>query len=355
MIKRFRFWRRRPSAAPRRAPFWEHGDWAELAFFGTLLAVGICVLAAIGLLQLANVSVPLSEPGGGFWLVVIVFASLIVLGLHGIVVTWLRSRASPERRSVLARQTEWLQQGPEALDGQPQDGIISPEALDSSPGVELAHRLPSSSSETWGLILAASLAVVWNAAVVVLLRELWHDRSGQNILWIAAPFLAISLWSIGFLLRQVAFQWRCGPTHVEVAEHPLMLGQTCRAHVAQLGMMRLRRLAVYLLCEERTTFRSGTDIRHDRRCVEARCLLDRKELVVTRAKSLGEFFDLAIPHAAMHSFQTAHNAVCWEIVVRLEPHGRSVVERRFPLVVQPAVPEREVKHHGTAHQHPTAR
>jgi hypothetical protein len=43
----------------------------------------------------------------------------------------------------------------------------------------------------------------------------------------------------------------------------------------------------------------------------------------------------AIPHSAMHSFQSSHNAVNWKLVVSGLAEGWPPFQRSFPIIVYP--------------------
>jgi hypothetical protein len=52
-------------------------------------------------------------------------------------------------------------------------------------------------------------------------------------------------------------------------------------------------------------------------------------------------FELQFPADVMHSFQTAHNAVQWRLIVHGTVEKWSSYERIFPLVVYPAIRSRK--------------
>ena len=350
MAKRFRFWTRKQGT--RTTGVRELGEFGEVVFFATLLVLGLVSLLFVLGMRFSGAETPLSQPGGGFWLVVIVLISFILLGGRGLAVTLLKMGTSPERRSALSRQAEWLRTLSEE-EPPPFPSVPVGSNLDNSPGVQLAYRLPTSQTNAWLLIMTATFTVVWNALVVILVREVWLSIEQEHPDWPATlallPFGGISAWSLWFIGRQLLLQWAIGPTQVEVSQHPLELGQSCRVIVAQSGQLKIDQLSIHFVCEERSTYQQGTDIRTDRQCVQNVRLYEGRDIAVTPAEPFSMELDLRVPPGGMHSFQSSHNAVEWELAVRVVPTRWAPFERRFPLIVRPAVP-REVSH-GTTDQH----
>ena len=353
MAKRFRFWTRKQGT--RTTGVREVGALGEVFFFATLLIIGLVSLLFVLGMRYVGTATPLSQPGSGFWLVLIVLGSFILLGGRGLAVTLLQMGTSPERRSALSRQAEWLSSLGEGPGAAEYPAIPAGSNLDNSPGIRLAYRLPTSRSDAWLLIVTLTFAVVWNVLVVVLLREVWYSFRDARPDWPATvalvPFAAISGWTLWFLGRHAVTQWAIGPTQVEISEHPLALGGTCRIFLAQSGKLDVKHLTVHLVCEERTTYQQGTDIRSDRQCVRLVRIAEYRNIAISAADPFSTELEATIPGQGMHSFQSPYNAVEWELVVRVEPKRWPLFERRFPVIVRPAPVEESV--HGTPDQHST--
>ncbi len=353
MAKRFRFWTRKQGT--RTTGVREVGALGEVFFFATLLIIGLVSLLFVLGMRYAGAATPLSQPGSGFWLVLIVLGSFILLGGRGLAVTLLQMGTSPERRSALSRQAEWLRTLGEGAGRAEYPGIPDSSNFDNSPGIRLAYRLPTSHSDAWLLIVTLTFSVVWNVLVAVLVREVWYSFQAHRPNWPAilalVPFATISGWTLWFLGRHMIMQWAIGPTQVEISEHPLAVGKTCRIFLAQSGRLDVEHLTVHLVCEERTTYQQGTDIRSDRQCVRLVRIAEYRQIAVSAADPFSVELETAIPSQGMHSFQSPHNAVEWELVVRVKPKRWPLFERRFPVIVRPAPVEESP--HGTPDQYST--
>jgi hypothetical protein len=128
---------------------------------------------------------------------------------------------------------------------------------------------------------------------------------------------------------------RARKTAVEISTHPVRPGEAFGVLLRQQGPLRLRRLRVSLVCEEKASYRQGTDTRTETRCVCRRNLLDRPDVVIERDMPLEWQGEAALPRGVMHSLKAAHNEVRWKLVVRGEPARLPAFNRDFPFVVVP--------------------
>ena len=125
------------------------------------------------------------------------------------------------------------------------------------------------------------------------------------------------------------------PTCLEISDHPLRPGKEYAIFLSQAGRFSMRSLEMSLVCQEEATYLQGTDIRKESRVVHrqriARCESSRAEP--------GSPFELRetlrVPEHAMHSFQSGHNAVHWNLVVKGRPESRVSFVRSFPVIVYP--------------------
>jgi hypothetical protein len=122
---------------------------------------------------------------------------------------------------------------------------------------------------------------------------------------------------------------------VELSAHPVRPGEGFGVRVCHQGSLRLRRLRVSLVGEERATYRQGTATRTETRCVYRHTLLDRPDVVVERAAPLEWQGEATLPRGVMHSFRSAHNEVRWKVVVHGEPARLPAFNHEFPFVVAP--------------------
>jgi hypothetical protein len=315
------------------------GTLGEVLFSATLFVLGGVSLAAL----LASQAVPVTQafrPGFGFWVMVIVLSSFMLLGGGGVLWTWLHAGNSPERRSVLARRAAALDPTSESSSPRPRLPCIPSDAnLTNSPGVKQRYRLPVVQSPAWRLTFAIIFCIIWNASAVILTVIAVTSFTGSAPEWFLTiftiPFLGIGSWSIYDLVRQWSSYAGIGPTNVEISDHPLHPGGEYLVHVSQSGRLGMKALAVHLVCEEAATYRQGTDIRIERRRVFDRQIDRQTEVRITPGAPLELEIRLGIPPDAMHSFQSEHNAVNWMLTVHGEADAWPAFERCFPIIVYP--------------------
>ena len=83
------------------------GTLGEVLFSSAMFVLGILSLTALILSQNLSVSPPF-PPGFGFWVMVLVLSSFVLLGGGGVIWTVLHASAMRERRSSLARRAASL-------------------------------------------------------------------------------------------------------------------------------------------------------------------------------------------------------------------------------------------------------
>ena len=149
------------------------------------------------------------------------------------------------------------------------------------------------------------------------------------------PCWAVSYWSVRTFLHLLVQNSGMAQTTVEISHLPLSPGQEYQAVVAQHGHVVMRSLELWLVCEEEATFTQGTDIRTEVREVYRQLHLARENFGIEPGRPFIEGCTVRVPATAMHSFQSAHNAVRWKLVVRGAATAWPVFERDFPLVVYP--------------------
>jgi hypothetical protein len=97
----------------------------------------------------------------------------------------------------------------------------------------------------------------------------------------------------------------------------------------------MRSLAMWLACDEKASYRQGTDMRTEsRRVYEDRCF-SRETFQVEPGLPFESCCQIRVPVGAMHSFQADHNEVTWKLIVRGSVDGRADYQREFQIVVNP--------------------
>jgi hypothetical protein len=153
-------------------------------------------------------------------------------------------------------------------------------------------------------------------------------------------WLSIIASSLHAVLINVGF----GPTRVEITAHPLCLGESTEAYIAQYGRLfrSMNKLEVKLECQER-----AYDLDADEgalpktRTVKTLPVFAAKNIDMIPGVPFEARFEIRIPEGAMHSFRSMHSAISWELQVWVWPRAErgSATPACFSPVVAP--PETE--------------
>lgn len=339
MARLFRLWEKK--RGDRRTGSRLVGGLGEALFSGSLFVLGVAGLAGTLADRLwgGPNAVPLSF-GFGFWVVMLVSASLAVIGGVGFVLSVLQVGTSRERRAAIARQAERMDILHEAPDQRERFPSVPHDAnLTNSPGTTLAYRLPTNHTTAWNLLASTVFCLLWSAitAVFVALATRQHVAGAPNwLLTISAlVFVAIGAAAVYYFVRQMLEHTGIGPTHVEISAHPLYPGRSYQVFVSQSGRLAVNRLSVCLVCEEEATYHQGTDVRTQRQAILSEEIFAKEDFRIEPGVAFEFQCALQIPERAMHSFQTTHSAVKWKIVVRTDAVSWPLCERSFPVVVHP--------------------
>ena len=337
-MRGFRLWGKK--RGDRRTGSRLAASLGEGIFFGLLFLLGSILLIVLITMQAID---PATEPyrvGFGFWLLILVLASFILIGGYGMFSTGLHAGASAERRSALAKQAATIDLIREALPSArdfpaiPRDFLLT-----DSPGVKLAYRLPVVRSSGWQLVAATlvCLALTGLATVLVVIAAQTALTSPPRFFWtaFAAPSVAVSGWSIYHFLKRLWVVSRIGPTCVEISDSPLRPGRVYQIVVSQAGQFDLKWLSMSLVCEEEATYQQGTDIRIETHETYRQVVFRREQMQVLPGVPLEIAEHVRIPPGPMHSFRSAHNAVRWKLEVSGQPLNWPEFTRTFPVMIYP--------------------
>jgi hypothetical protein len=279
--------------------------------------------------------------GYSAWLYVslLIPLSFIVIGGGRMIFALVHWNASEERRSVLqqrAAQRDLF----EVPAGERDFPTVPTDAnLTNSPGTTLAYRLPISTTPGWKLTATAAACIAWNAIVVFFAVLVVRGIASGHPDWLLAgslvPFLVGGIWLAIYLSRQIMTATGVGPTRLEISAHPLIPGRPYEIFLSQMGRLNMQSLEVWLACDERATYRQGTDTRTEsRRVFQQRCYL-REDFQIAQGLPFESRCQLAVPAGAMHSFHSNHNEVSWKLIVKGIVQGRPEFQREFQIVVNP--------------------
>lgn len=277
----------------------------------------------------------------GFWIVLVLGSSLLVIGGGGLAYRLVHIGASDERRSVMAsRAAAMTPKRPADTDWGTLPNVPPTRGLTESPGVVETYRLASEGSPRARTVAAsACLALLWNAAWFVLLAVVISGFAHQSPRWVLGfllfPFAGIGWWSFQNFVENLKRTAGLGGTIVEISDHPLQPGCQYTLFVRQAGRLNLRRLRIELVCDEESSYRQGTDLRIDHHRAYNQILHTERDLAIDPHRPWERQFEFTLPADAMHSFRSSHNAVCWKITVSGEARPWPSFCQSFPVVVYP--------------------
>lgn len=324
------------------------GSLGEAIFFASLFLLGTLLLSVLLGTQFVRPDPERYAFGVGGWLLVLVTASSIVLGGGGLIWAVLGIGTSLERRHALARhavESDIVRSAvPRSRD---YPALPAFDGLIDSPGIKLAYRLPSSQTPAWQLLAVTVFTMLWNLVICLLTVSVASAHVAGRHEWLVTALLVpcwgVSYWSVRTFLQLLIHNSGMATTTVEISDLPLSPGREYQVAVAQHGHATIRSLELALVCEEEATFTQGTDVRREIREVFRQSLWTRENFDLTPDSPFFQGSSLNIPHSAMHSFQSAHNAVRWKLVVRGEAASWPVFQRDFPLVVYPGETTMQLK------------
>ncbi len=265
--------------------------------------------------------------------------SFIVIGGGRMVYALIGWNTSDELRSVIDQRAAKrdLFEGPASDDAFPT--VPEDTNLTNSPGTTLAYRLPMSTAIGWRLIATAAACIAWNAIVILFVIVIIGRFTRGEPDWLFAavltPFAAGGIGLGAYLGRQIVLTTSIGPTLIEISAHPLAPGRQYEAFLSQAGRLRMKSLELWLACDERATFRQGTDTRTEIRRVFQQRWFVRGDFEIAQGLPFESRCEVVVPESAMHSFHAAHNEVSWKLIVRGDVEGRPPFEREFQIIVSP--------------------
>jgi Protein of unknown function (DUF3592) len=275
---------------------------------------------------------------GWLYLSLLVPGSFIAISTRKLIYIWLNWNTSAERRSVMSRRAAELDPFEEPR-ARSLANIPSDTNWTNSPGTRLAYRLPIAAAPGWTLFAVLAACLVWNGVVALFVVMTVRTHLAGEPDWLLTmfivPFVIIGLVLVGYLIRQGLITAGVGATRLEISDHPLYPGGEYEVFISQAGRFTLTSLNLLLVCEERATYRQGTDARTDSCIVYKHCVFSVENVELEDPRPFDGTCRLGIPAAAMHSFRSDHNEIAWKIVVRGCVAGRPDFERDFPMLVHP--------------------
>jgi hypothetical protein len=239
------------------------------------------------------------------------------------------------RRDTAGRSPERLK-----ADAAPAEYPTLP-TVSHAPGTELAVRLTPELAAGCGVAIMLGLFLLCSGITGTMatyaIRQLGNQRWDlAGVAGFFLLFLGVGLyWATTELVKDWRL-WRLGPPVVELSGLPLQCGEEFGLLVTLPGPARLRRLRVFVLCEECVSYTEGTTTRKETRRVHDQELTRQNDLVIERWAPFRLRASARIPQRAMHSFKAEHNEVRW--LLRIECEAERLF--RFPFTHDHPLPVR---------------
>jgi hypothetical protein len=157
--------------------------------------------------------------------------------------------------------------------------------------------------------------------------------AAQPLAWVG-PFAQVTLAII--VLGSVWWRRRsqAAGCRLEISNHPLVAGSKYEACLRQDGSTALESIEVQLVWEEKASYTDGTVTRTDSEQVFHENVYRNAGVLVDADSPLR--FVVATPEGAMHSFQSVHNSITWQLEVEEHISGKwANRQKTFPIVVVP--------------------
>jgi hypothetical protein len=274
------------------------------------------------------------------WLVLVIPISLFWFGSVGLANLLWRSIASSERRAAMTTRARGFELA--GMNGRAEAGlhaVPSGASVTDSPGLRLAYRLPIEPTANWLSVGMATVTIVWNVVVVLFAIQVigMHILGRPNWLLtlLLLPLIAIGLWTLYQLARQMLYTVGIGATRLEISDHPLYPGQDVELYLFQAGRLPVRWLRVALISEEQAVYKQGTDTRSSTHPAARHVLSRERDIEISFDAPMERTVGFKVPPEAMHSFASLHSEVNWYLVVSGKVSHWPVFERRFPVFIHP--------------------
>jgi hypothetical protein len=182
------------------------------------------------------------------------------------------------------------------------------------------------------LIILTIFAVFWNGIVSVFVGVLIKEWGRGNVEWMLAlfltPFVLIGLLLLFGVAHGFLALFNPRP-RLTIGSKQLALGESADLEWQFSGATRrVRQLHIYLEGREEATYRRGTDTSTDKNVFATIEIARKPNAEPGRAR-------VEIPGGTMHSFNSEHNKIVWEIHVKGDIGYWSDVDETFEIEVSP--------------------
>ena len=209
--------------------------------------------------------------------------------------------------------------------------------IKSEPGTALPVRLGVAESPAAKVGWLFGISLFWNGIVSVFVMQIaqsWMTGHGE---WFQTlfmlPFVTVGIGLLAAFIREAMIAARITPTEVEVETEPLSPGDHVRLSVRQPGPLRVDHLTADLVCEEKITYRRGTDTYHESHRVWEQRLLDTGPKQIDSDRPWEQTVNAQILADSPHSFRAPNNEIVWNVVIKGRVPRWPGFSYEFPLRV----------------------
>lgn len=328
MLKIERIWQTKQKSPSQHARML--GVLGELIFYNVLFLLGII---ALGFLLFSF------QQRIQHYFLLLAIISFVVIGGRGIIGILSSSKVAGRRLLQIRR----VQRTGKTLLGEIQDHlpyVPSHDVYSDSHGTHFQYRLDRVRSDFWSMLAIACFSFTWAGVSVFLLLMCFDSLSdgfwSHWILWACLlSSVAICAWSARYFFVQLKVITSVGPTILEIDTHPLQPGMSFNCMVRQTGMLSVKSLRLYLICEELASYHQGTDVRTEVVEVFNEQVGIEKNFQISLNEAFSMITPIQIPIQAMHSFRSSSNAIQWKLVVLARFKTQPTIRRQFPIIVHP--------------------
>lgn len=319
------------------------GMWGDIAFSLTLLTFGI--LAGIALISKALRSGP--EVSVDIWLMALVVLTFILFGAQGMIRSLLRSRMGDGLRFSFQRNVTKLDFSQKMRGRFKLPNVPVFDTILTSRGTVQKWRLPMTTGQPVKTLAVIIFFTIWICISLVLIyysisQYLSQEDELHFSWWLPIlslpPSIGLSVWAGKFLRDQLAGRITIDPLQLEISEQPLYPGHTYDVTAIQGGLLHVRSLRIFLVCEEVTSYHQGTDVRTETHQVIHERVFQKRRFEIKPNVGLKETFQIKIPFEAMHSFQGQNNSLQWKLISIGRYREMPEIQRSYALIVHPPSP-----------------
>jgi hypothetical protein len=283
------------------------------------------------------------ERGYSWWVYLVLFmpVAFIIIGAGGLIYSLLHWGKSAERRAAITQRVQERDLfGTNGATEHEYPNVPQRTDITNSPGTKLLYRLPIDTSPGWAIFGTLLVCIIWNGIVSVMVYFAVRGYLSGKPVWILTifliPFVLGGLFLIVYFFRQLLVTAGIGPTLLEIANHPLYPGEEYQIFLSQSGSLAINRLSLSLVCQEKATYRQGTNTRTELRQVYRQELFHRDNFEIPPGMPFETNCLLTVPAGAMHSFKSGHNAIDWTLVVEGDIVKWPDFKRAFSVIFFPA-------------------